>query len=78
MKCLGNVHPADTDQPRNDEIVIDGAVAVQILPPRTASAFQQYSDTVVFKPFFIEKAEVCKKNGHHLGRLPTGFVEEVN
>ena len=60
MKCLENVHPAGTDQPPHDAIIIDGAVAVQILPPRTAATFQQYSDTV-FKPFLMRKMKSAKR-----------------
>ena len=50
VKCLENLHQSDSDRPPNDALITDGAVA------KTASTFQEYSDTV-FKPFLIKELE---------------------
>ena len=60
VKCLENLHQSDSDRPPHDALIIDGAVAVQILSPKTASTFQEYSDTV-FKPFLIKELESANR-----------------
>ena len=60
VKCLENLHQSDSDRQPHDALIINGAVAVQILSPKTASTFQEYSDTV-FKPFLIKELESANR-----------------
>lgn len=57
VKCLESVHVTEAKkQPSFDAVVIDGAVAVQMLMPDTARTFQEYVDAV-FKPYISKQLE---------------------
>lgn len=53
VKCLESVNVVEAKQPSVDAIILDGAVAVQMLTPGAACTFQEYIDTVFMS--FINK-----------------------
>ena len=50
MKCLESVNMTEAKQPSVDAIVLERAVAVQMIVPEAVCTFQEYIDTV-FQPF---------------------------
>ena len=46
VKCLKAVATPETEQQTLDAIILDGAVIVQMLPPRTMHTFEGYCQTV--------------------------------
>ena len=59
--CLKALQPNRPNEPPIVEsVVLDGAVAVQMLNPRTARTFQEYSDTV-FMPYITKQLERAKR-----------------
>jgi hypothetical protein len=61
VKCFETLqsNTANTT-PVAESVIIDGAVAVQMLNPGTARTFQEYSDTV-FKPYITKQLEHAKR-----------------
>lgn len=47
-------------QPTPDAVILDGAVIVQMLQPRTARTFQEYFSTV-FAPYILKQLETAKR-----------------
>lgn len=61
VKCLESLQTSVTNEvPVVDSVVLDGAVAVQMLKPGTARTFQGYIDTV-FKPYILKQLEHAKR-----------------
>lgn len=56
VKCLESFQVSKADSPQVDVQVLDGAVIVQMLPPGTASTFQEYHDTV-FLPYIMKQLQ---------------------
>ena len=51
---------SQVDIPQVDAVIIDGAVAVQMLPPGMAGTFQEYADTI-FIPYILRLLEKGKR-----------------
>ncbi|KAK3742923.1 hypothetical protein QZH41_015294 [Actinostola sp. cb2023] len=60
VKCLEKVCKETTETPIIEATVLDGAVIVQMLGPRTATTFQEYID-MIFKPFMLKQLETVKR-----------------
>ena len=58
LEALQSRHPKEA--PNIESIVIDGALAFQMLNRRTARTFQEYSDTV-FMPYITKQLERTKR-----------------
>lgn len=48
LRCFENLHKTRTDESEVSVVILDGAAMVQILKPKTAKTFQEYSE--VFLP----------------------------
>lgn len=60
LKCLPNTPAQKVTQPTPDAVILDGAVIVQMLQPRTARTFQEYFSTV-FAPYILKQLETAKR-----------------
>lgn len=60
LKCLPYTTPQSPAQPAVDAVILDGAVIVQMLEPRTARTFDEYS-TTVFAPYVLKHLETAKR-----------------
>ena len=61
VKCLETLQSNIVNNtPKAESVILDGAVAVQMLNPGTARTFQEYSDTV-FKPYVTKQLEHAKR-----------------
>ena len=58
LKCLSST-TVDT-QPAVDAVILDGAVVVQMLQPRTAHTFDDYFNTV-FAPYILKHLEKANR-----------------
>ena len=56
VKCLPNPSTTNTESPKVDAVILDGAVIVQMLPPKTAPTFVEYFDAV-FAPYVMKQLE---------------------
>ena len=56
VKCLPNPSTTNTESPKVDAVILDGAVIVQMLPPKTALTFEEYFDAV-FAPYVMKQLE---------------------
>ena len=81
MKCLEALQTNITNEaPIVESVVVDGAVAVQMLKPGTARTLQEYIDTV-FKPYVLKQLEHVKRvdivwNVYREDSLKTGTREK--
>ena len=81
VKCLEALQTNITNEaPVVESVVVDGAVAVQMLKPGTARTFQEYIDTV-FKPYVLKQLEHVKRvdivwNVYREDSLKTGTREK--
>ncbi|CAB4019733.1 Hypothetical predicted protein, partial [Paramuricea clavata] len=60
IKCLPNTTPQSPTQPEADIVILDGAVIVQMLQPRTARTFIEYA-TTVFAPYVLKHLEMARR-----------------
>lgn len=60
VKCLEMINVSDDKQPPVDAIILDGAVAVQMMVPGAACTFSEYFD-MVFQPFFFKQFESASR-----------------
>lgn len=60
VKCLPNVTVQTVEKPTVDAVILDGAVIVQMLPPRTAHTFEEYFNTV-FAPYILKQLETASR-----------------
>ena len=60
IKCLLNTTPHSPTQPEVDVVILDGAVIVQMLQPRTARTFNEYA-TTVFAPYLLKHLETARR-----------------
>ncbi|CAB3979534.1 Hypothetical predicted protein [Paramuricea clavata] len=60
IKCLPNTTPQSPKQPEADVVILDGAVIVQMLQPRTARTFIEYA-TTVFAPYVLKHLETVRR-----------------
>ena len=60
VKCLEIINVSDDKQPPVDAIILDGAVAVQMMAPGAARTFGQYFD-MVFQPFILKQLESASR-----------------
>ena len=60
LKCLPNTAAQIAKQPAVDAVILDGAVIVQMLQPRTARTFDEYFSTV-FAPYILKHLETAKR-----------------
>lgn len=56
VKCLPNPSTTNTESPKVDTVILDGAVIVQMLPPKTGLTFEEYYDAV-FAPYVMKQLE---------------------
>ena len=59
VKCLEMINVSDDKQPPVDAIILDGAVAVQMMAPGAACTFSEYFD-MVFQPFILKQFESAR------------------
>ena len=60
VKCLEIINVSDDKQPAVDAIILDGAVAVQMMAPGAARTFGEYFD-MVFQPFILKQLESASR-----------------
>ena len=60
LKCLSNTSVQIATQPAVDAVILDGAVIVQMLQPRTARTFEGYFSNV-FTPYILKHLETAKR-----------------
>ncbi|KAK3735626.1 hypothetical protein QZH41_007395 [Actinostola sp. cb2023] len=60
VKCLSNTSAQIVEHPTVDAVILDGAVIVQMLPPRTACTFEEYFNTV-FASYILRQLEAAKR-----------------
>lgn len=56
VKCLPNPSTTNTASRKVDAVILDGAVIVQMLPPKTALTFEEYFGAV-FAPYVMKQLE---------------------
>ena len=59
VKCLEIIYVSEAKQPPVDAIILDGAVAVQMMAPGAARAFGEFVD-MVFQPFILKQLESAR------------------
>lgn len=70
VKCLADASSQTVEQPSVDAIILDGAVAVQMLHPKAVSTFEEYTDSVV-APYILRQLEdVNRLRGERFCCLP--------
>ena len=60
LKCLPSTSAQIAPQPVVDAVIIDGAVIVQMLQPKTVRTFDEYFSTV-FAPYILKHLETAKR-----------------
>ena len=60
VKCLEIINVSEPKQPPVDAIILDGAVAVQMMAPGAACTFGYYVD-MVFQPFILKQLESASR-----------------
>ena len=60
LKCLPSTSPQIAPQPVVDAVILDGAVIVQMLQPRTARTFDEYFNTV-FASYILKHLETARR-----------------
>lgn len=60
VKCLEIINVSDDKQPSLDAIILDGAVAIQMMAPGAACTFSEYFD-MVFQPFILKQFESASR-----------------
>ena len=60
LKCLPSTSAHIAPQPVVDAVIIDGAVIVQMLQPKTVRTFDEYFSTV-FAPYILKHLETAKR-----------------
>ena len=60
IKLLPNATSQSPTQPKVDVVILDGAVIVQMLEPRTARTFNEYA-TTVFAPYILKHLETATR-----------------
>jgi hypothetical protein len=56
LLCLQGIKECTDEAPKVDAKILDGAVLVQMMPPKTATTFQEYSEDV-FLPYIIQQLQ---------------------
>ena len=59
VRCLPSTSVQIATQPVTDAVILDGAVAVQMLQPRTARMFDEYFSTVI-APYILKHFETAR------------------
>jgi len=59
LKSLPSTSAQIATQPAVDAVILDGAVIVQMLQPRTAHTFDEYFSNV-FAPYILKQLETAK------------------
>lgn len=60
VKCLPNTSAQTLEQLNLDAVILDEAVIVQMLQPRTAQSFEEYFNTV-FAPYILRQLDSVKR-----------------
>ena len=60
LKCLPSTSAHIVPQPVVDAVILDGAVIVQMLQPKTVRTFDEYF-TTVFTPYILKQLETAKR-----------------
>jgi hypothetical protein len=77
VKCLTNTSAQIVTQPVvADAVILDGAVIVQMLQPRTARTFDEYFSTV-FAPYILRHLETAKRVDLVMGCLSRRLTKEI-
>ena len=61
VKCFEIINGPEAKQPPVDAIILDGAVAVQMMEPGAARTFGEYID-MVFQPFILKQLESTSRS----------------
>ena len=60
LKCLPSTSAHIVPQPVVDAVILDGAVIIQMLQPKTVRTFDEYF-TTVFTPYILKQLETAKR-----------------